>query len=330
MDLPPPLAATGGMNVGDWVKLQGLQSRPELNGTRAKLLRWSAPRARWQVLAVAAADVVCVKREKFEQVQGESDDPDAAGCARLLAKYAAACYDSYPKAEQISGQPLFPGEEAERVKEGLGEKGYCVIDGLLPQDVLTTLQEEASTLYSSGAFQQDGNSLEVRSDRCFHLHPDGHPPGASTLAAVARRMQAVVSHIGGGEVRITPDLQLAVYDGDRAFYRPHRDVPPAQTPEEVKDSSALDSFLVSSMTGTRAITFILYLNPTDWKEEDGGALRLYLGAATDDAEGSTATEKVDLQPLGGRLVVFDAKQVLHEVRPCHRRRIALSLWAMRQ
>ena len=38
-----------------------------------------------------------------------------------------------------------------------------------------------------------------------------------------------------------------------------------------------------------------------------GALVLYLGAADDDESGATATRVVRVAPVGGRLVLFDAR-----------------------
>lgn len=60
-----------------------------------------------------------------------------------------------------------------------------------------------------------------------------------------------------------------------------------------------------------------------------GALVLYLGAADDDESGATATRVVRVAPVGGRLVLFDARSILHAVEP-HRRadedRLALTVW----
>jgi len=54
----------------------------------------------------------------------------------------------------------------------------------------------------------------------------------------------------------------------------------------------------------------------DWKEEDGGELRMYL------VEG----KQVDVQPKGGRLLIFLSGMVDHEVLPSHNHRVALTGW----
>ena len=79
----------------------------------------------------------------------------------------------------------------------------------------------------------------------------------------------------------------------------------------------------------RECTCILYLTePTDWgeggesprvlssaAEARGGSLVLYVGADEADTSGATATSVVEILPIGGRLVLFDSRSILHEVMP---------------
>lgn len=66
----------------------------------------------------------------------------------------------------------------------------------------------------------------------------------------------------------------------------------------------------------RAIAFICYITPKDWTRGDGGALRVFSGR-----------QHFDVQPEPGRLVLFDAATVHHEVRPTMRsRRTCLVGW----
>ena len=60
-----------------------------------------------------------------------------------------------------------------------------------------------------------------------------------------------------------------------------------------------------------------------------GALVLYLGTAADDTSGCTASEVVEVLPVGGRCVLFDSRVVLHEVLPNTRpdvERLAVTCW----
>lgn len=67
----------------------------------------------------------------------------------------------------------------------------------------------------------------------------------------------------------------------------------------------------------------------DTQSSRDGALLLYLGAKTSDTMGATAQSIVEVMPVGGRLVIFDSRSVLHEVRPHTRSdidRVAMTLW----
>jgi SM-20-related protein len=101
-----------------------------------------------------------------------------------------------------------------------------------------------------------------------------------------------------------PAVQLGFYPcGTGAKYTPHLD----RNPGEVGNR--------------REITFLLYLN-ADWDVNKwGGQLRLH----PDPTEGRVST--VDVEPLGGRIVVFKSGEQVHEVMPCEGRdRLALTLW----
>ena len=59
-----------------------------------------------------------------------------------------------------------------------------------------------------------------------------------------------------------------------------------------------------------------------------GSLVLHLGADDDDTTGETATRLVHVEPIAGRMIIFDARTVLHEVLPHDRPadRLALTVW----
>jgi len=71
---------------------------------------------------------------------------------------------------------------------------------------------------------------------------------------------------------------------------------------------------------TRRLTFLYYINP-NWKEADGGHLRIYLPG------GSNNNELIrDIEPLGDRLVIFQSRVLEHEVLPTYIHRYALTVW----
>lgn len=76
---------------------------------------------------------------------------------------------------------------------------------------------------------------------------------------------------------------------------------------------------------TRKLTCIIYLNPDSVQEQSGGELRLLLND----------NQIIDLDPCGGRIVLFWSDEIPHEVLPCapsHRKddgahdRYALTVW----
>jgi hypothetical protein len=138
-----------------------------------------------------------------------------------------------------------------------------------------------------------------------------------------------------------------VYDAG-GFYTAHRDN--ALGPDETILDMGLLGWLRSAATRRRAVTAILYLNSPDWDlGRDGGALRLYPHAENtcrggladpqlnhdksnaDDANSGLmvgAGSPVDVAPAGGTLVVFDSRNLLHQVRPVTggQQRFALTAW----
>jgi SM-20-related protein len=68
----------------------------------------------------------------------------------------------------------------------------------------------------------------------------------------------------------------------------------------------------------RKLSIICYLN-TDWKETEGGQLRMHL-----------SKETKDVFPLAGRLVCFRSDQIEHEVLPATRERLSLTGWMLDQ
>ena len=113
--------------------------------------------------------------------------------------------------------------------------------------------------------------------------------------------------------------QLSCFDGSKAHYIPHRDKPESTY-------HPLKKLLFASLYD-RQITIILYLNDKDWDSKvSGGSLKCYINANEDDITGETATEIIEIEPKGGRMVIFDSSTILHEVTPTFERRLALTAW----
>lgn len=79
-----------------------------------------------------------------------------------------------------------------------------------------------------------------------------------------------------------------------------------------------------SLQPQRQISSILYLNQ-QWRLEDAGQLRLYLN--TDNpASLALAADHLDINPIGGRLLLFLSDVFYHEVLPTNKERASLTGW----
>ena len=79
----------------------------------------------------------------------------------------------------------------------------------------------------------------------------------------------------------------------------------------------------------RTITAILYLNVKEWNcdpQVDGGALICHIDAKDDYVVGGNSSKALYINPVGGTLVIFDSRHLLHEVAPSNRGRFALTIW----
>ncbi len=69
----------------------------------------------------------------------------------------------------------------------------------------------------------------------------------------------------------------------------------------------------------RKLSMVCYLNESNWQPEDGGELVLYL-----NENGNELSKKI--QPLSGRMVIFESQVLEHEVKPAKRDRLSITGW----
>jgi hypothetical protein len=91
----------------------------------------------------------------------------------------------------------------------------------------------------------------------------------------------------------------------------------------------------------RNLTAILYFN-LGYETEAEGCLRVFLNQKQEEQEEEQEEDKeakereqqqqqqekfLDIQPLPGRLVLFDSRRILHGVTPSFKRRWAMTVWS---
>jgi len=100
---------------------------------------------------------------------------------------------------------------------------------------------------------------------------------------------------------------LYAYYPNGGFYRRHVDAIP------------------NSASILRSYSLLLYLNK-DWKESDGGSLRIYLDSGGDFLPEGEKENYIDVEPKGGTLVLFKSAEIPHEVLNTQSERIAVVGW----
>lgn len=200
--------------------------------------------------------------------------------------------------------------------------GLVVIDGALSQSEVRAARREMADLDTRGQLSEVEcqSRARVRGDRIGWLSEASAAsfPALGVAMRLLRALPAEVERHAAAVLRRDPECarywrcripstcMVAIYPGSRThptFYCKHFDGGTASNP--------------------RRLTAIVYLNAADWaSERDGGALRAYYPPSS-SAHGSY----IDVEPRGGRILLFDSCTVEHEVRPTYADRMALTMWA---
>lgn len=191
----------------------------------------------------------------------------------------------------------------EAIADGLAEHGYAVEDQFLSQP-------EVDAILKAGAFQAStdfkkagiGNkqSLQIqesiRGDYIKWLDKINSP---NAVQVYLKRLQELILYLNQALFLSLKDFEvhMTVYP-EGSFYKRH-----------------LDQF---KKDDHRKLSVILYLNP-DWKEEQGGQLRMFLPDRTKD-----------FLPMAGRLIIFRSDEIEHEVLPATRERLSITGWMLDQ
>jgi SM-20-related protein len=188
--------------------------------------------------------------------------------------------------------------------DGLAEHGFAIVDQFLSQrevndiTALEVFQHAADTFKKAGIGKNQERQVNeaIRGDQILWLDKE-HSPAAARV--YLQRLQELVGFLNQSLFLSLKDFEVhfTVYPPG-SFYKRH-----------------LDQF---KKDDHRKLSVICYLN-SNWKEEEGGQLRLYLPDGTRD-----------VLPLAGRLVCFRSDQVEHEVLAATRDRLSITGWILDQ
>lgn len=189
----------------------------------------------------------------------------------------------------------------EAIADGLAEHGYAVEDQFLSQPEVDRILT-AGGFETSADFKKAGigskQSLQIQEDvRGDYIKWLDKTDSPEAIQVYLKRLQDLIEYLNQALFLSLKDFEvhMTVYP-EGSFYKRH-----------------LDQF---KKDDHRKLSVILYLNG-DWKEDQGGQLRMYLSDQTKE-----------FLPTAGRLVIFRSDEIEHEVLPATRERLSITGWIL--
>lgn len=195
----------------------------------------------------------------------------------------------------------------ESVAEGLATRGWTIVDDFLAPALTRALRQECLTPAEPGAWcaaavgtgQARQTHGETRGDEIRWMQQPASSPAQRRFQEICENMRLALNRT----------LQLGLFEFESQF---------ARYPVGARYVRHVDQFRADTR---RQLSCVFYLNE-DWREEDGGQLRLYLDGVAPAFE--------DILPTAGRLLVFLSASFAHEVLPARRERLSIAGWFMRR
>lgn len=195
-------------------------------------------------------------------------------------------------------------DPAETLAQALDARGWLVTDDGLPRELARRLREDCRRLAESHELRLAGIGAgakrQVRTDIRGDLVQWLEDSDSSAAADYRSWLEPL-------RLALNRRMMLGLFDFEGHF---------AAYPPGTFYARHLDRFHDG---GARQVSVIVYLN-TDWRDSDGGHLRLYL----DDAEA------VDIAPEMGRMVAFRSDAFHHEVLLARKWRYSVTGWLRRR
>lgn len=203
---------------------------------------------------------------------------------------------------------LMTTDSSDDLITALVANGYAIIDQALPIDLITKLRNEAYSLQKMGLMQRASTGKNSNPESLSLLRGDfTHWLDAEDETSYLQYMESL-------RALLNQALFLGLFDFETHF---------AIYPVGASYSKHLDQFQQndneSNTSSQRKISTVLYLNE-NWQTLDGGELRLYLDDSLRD------NSYLDIEPTGGKMIVFLSNRFWHEVLPAKQERISLTGW----
>ena len=205
------------------------------------------------------------------------------------------------------------------------------IEPILQMDIVTAMREQSISLRREGRFEpswservSESTGVVTRFDKegVFACEPDGRD--YYTAPDVLLYMSTVISSLPpllNDAMNATGHFKNSLQLSNQSFNAKLAVTSPGGSTYPLHVDNTL-GVTGSPQDDTRKLTCIIYLNP-QYQDGDGGELRLLL------LHGGC----LDLDPRGGRMVIFWSDEIPHEVLPCKPEskdeqfdRYALTIW----
>mmetsp|Transcript_6408 Transcript_6408/g.12085 ORF Transcript_6408/g.12085 Transcript_6408/m.12085 type:complete len:270 (-) Transcript_6408:996-1805(-) len=197
----------------------------------------------------------------------------------------------------------------------LEENNIVVIHNVLSPSQLEGARLSAQKLSATMARLNHSNDNSIRQDEICLVREDRSTEIGDDMIHCIKLLRglpfilSLLHYTVSSSFVIPRQCQLAKYKPDGSTYVRHLD----RCTSTLLDMGLME-WLRASDYRHRTLTAILYLNSPEWT--DGGNLRCF------GEDGS----KIDINPTGGTLVIFDSSRVEHQVLPSSMDRFALTLW----
>jgi SM-20-related protein len=269
--------------------------------------------------------------------------------ARFVASFAFATYrrsTAHHRHRHRGGSPASASASPSlppSAIEALSARGYVVVPDFLPRSLVDELRRDVVALRS--ASPSPFRRARIGQDRTNELNEDVRVAETCFLGRSRRELptSSAKSSAGGleGSVRDRPGGLYDLIDGLRQSLD---DVVVGGTAPGGRLDGSLDELLYAyyprggyyrrhrdsvpnSASALRRYSLLLYLNEEGWDPEaDGGRLRMHLDGGGDEIPPGADPDYVDVDPIGGTLVLFRSESVPHEVLDTRAERYAIVGW----
>ncbi len=189
-------------------------------------------------------------------------------------------------------------DEFRAAADALATEGWCLLAGVMEPAQTQALASECAAMHDAKLL------LPARTGTARSASPlRGDSTHWFATGAMSAPQQMFTDRIDALRIALNRELMLSLVECEAhyAVYRPGAGY--ARHLDRLRDDDA------------RVISAVFYLNH-GWREEDGGALRLYLGGGAWH----------DIYPQAGVLALFLSARFEHEVLPATRDRMSIAGW----